>query len=45
MELTKDSLESKWLMMMIIIMKMKNMTPTAYRALARVDLVKKEAAS
>jgi AraC-like DNA-binding protein len=26
-------------------MKMKNMTPTAYRALARVDLVKKEAAS
>ena len=26
-------------------MKMKNMTPTAYRALARVDLVKKEAAT
>ena len=26
-------------------MKMKNMTPTAYRALARVELVKKEAAS
>ena len=26
-------------------MKMKNMTPTAYRALARVDLVKKEASS